>query len=86
MVHIKKMLYLQWNNRNSTVDNNVTDINRRSRLIRDFYDKQIHDRILELGFNDWNWDEVREHSQKFQNNVSIRMYHNKEEILNYIYE
>ena len=86
MVHIKKMLYLQWNNRNSTVDNNVTDINRRSRLIRDFYDKQIHDRIIELGFHDWNWDEVREHSQKFQNKVSIKMYHDKEQIINYIYE
>lgn len=86
MVHIKKMLYLQWNNRNSTVDNNVTDINRRSRLIRDFYDKQIHDRIIELGFHDWNWDEVREHSQKFQNKVSIKMYYDKEQIINYIYE
>ena len=86
MVHIKKMLYLQWNDRNSTVDNNSTDINRRSRLIRDYYDKQIHSRILELGFNDWNWDEINEHSQKFQNNVSIRMYHDKEEIMNYIYE
>jgi hypothetical protein len=86
MVHIKKMLYLQWNNRNSTVDNNVTDINRRSRLIRDFYDKQIHDRIIELGFHDWNWDEVREHSQKFQNKVSIKRYHDKEQIINYIYE
>lgn len=86
MVHIKKMLYLQWNNKNSTVDNNSKDINRRARLIRDFYDKQIHDRIIELGFNDWNWDEVNEHSQKFQNEVLIRKYYNEEQIINYIYE
>jgi hypothetical protein len=86
MVHIKKMLYLQWNDRNSTVDNNSTDINRRSRLIRDYYDKQIHNRILELGFNDWNWDDINGHSQKFQNNVHTKKYYNNEEIMNYIYE
>ena len=85
MVHIKKMLYLQWNDGNSTVDNNSTDINRRSRLIRDYYDKQIHNRILELGFNDWNWDEVNKHSQKFQNNIHTKKYYDGEEIMNYIY-
>jgi hypothetical protein len=85
MVHIKKMLYLQWNDGNSTVDNNSTDINRRSRLIRDYYDKQIHNRILELGFNDWNWDEVTKHSQKFQNNIHTKRYYDGEEIMNYIY-
>ena len=86
MIHIKKLLYLQWNDKNSTVDNNYKDINRRSRLIRDYYDKQIHDRIIELGFKDWNWDEVNNHSQKFQNKVQIKKYHNDEEIINYIYE
>ena len=86
MIHIKKMLYLQWNNRNSTVDNNFTDINRRSRLIRDFYDKQIHDRIIELGFNDWNWDEVNGHSQKYQNKVFTKKYYQEEEVLNHIYK
>lgn len=86
MIHIKKMLYLQWNDGNSTVDNNSTDINRRSRLIRDYYDKQIHDRIVHLGFTDWNWDEVTKHSQKFQNNIHTKKYYDKEEIINYIYE
>jgi hypothetical protein len=86
MVHIKKMLYLQWNNRNSTVDNNATDINRRSRLIRDYYDKQIHDRIIELGKHDWNWDDNAGHSQKLQNNTPIRKFYEEEQVLNYIYE
>ena len=86
MVHIKKMLYLQWNDRNSTVDNNSVDINRRSRLIRDFYDVQIHNRILELGKKDWNWDDSVGHSQKFQNKVFTTKYHQEEEILNKIYE
>jgi glycosyltransferase involved in cell wall biosynthesis len=86
MVHVKKMLYLQWNNRNSAVDNNVKDINRRARLIRDHYDFQIHQRIIELGKHDWNWDELRGHSQKFQNSVQTIKYHQEEEILNKIYE
>jgi len=86
MIHVKKMLYLQWNNRNSTVDNNAKDINRRARLIRDHYDKQIHDRILALDKKDWNWDNELGHSQKFQNNTPVRKYFKEEQILNYIYE
>jgi hypothetical protein len=86
MIHVKKVLYLQYNNKNSTVDNNSTDINRRARLIRDHYDLAIHNRIIELGFKDWNWDEELGHSQKFQNRVPIRMFHNDEQIMNYIYE
>jgi len=86
MVHIKKMLYLQYNDRNSAVDNNAIDINRRARLIRDHYDLQIHNRILELGKTDWNWDDSLGHSQKFQNNISIKKYYEEEEVLNKIYE
>lgn len=86
IIHIKKMLYLQYNNHNSTVDNNSIDINRRVRLIRDYYDKQIHDRILELEKHDWNWDNELGHSQKFQNNIHIKKYFNEEQIINYIYE
>ena len=86
MVHIKKMLYLQYNDRNSTVDNNAIDINRRARLIRDHYDYQIHNRIKELGKDDWNWDYVNGHSQKVSNNVHIRKYYGEEEVLNKIYE
>ena len=85
-IHVKKMLYLQYNNRNSTVDNNAVDINRRARLIRDHYDQKIHERIISLGYNDWNWDSEKNHSQKFQNRVSIKKYHEEEQIMNYIYE
>lgn len=86
MVHIKKVLYIQWNNRNSTTDNNSVDINRRSRLIRDYYDKQIHKKIIEMGKIDWNWVESENCSQKFQNHIFIRKFHKEEEILNYIYD
>lgn len=86
MIHLKKVLYLQYNNRNSTVDNNAQDINRRARLIRDYYDLAIHNRIIELGFHDWNWSEEDGHSQKFQNRVPIRKYFEEEQVMNYIYE
>jgi len=85
-IHVKHVLYLQYNNRNTTVDNNATDINRRARLIRDYYDTAIHDRILQLGFKDWNWNDELKHSQKFQNGTPIRKYYDEEEIMNYIYE
>jgi hypothetical protein len=86
MVHIKKVLYIQWNNRNSTTDNNSIDINRRSRLIRDYYDKQIHQKIIDMGKIDWNWVEEEGCSQKFQNHIFITKYHEEEQILNYIYD
>jgi len=85
-IHVKHVLYLQYNNKNSTVDNNATDINRRARLIRDYYDTAIHDRILQLGFKDWNWNDELKQSQKVQNRVPIRKYYDEEEIMNYIYE
>jgi glycosyltransferase involved in cell wall biosynthesis len=86
MIHVKRVLYFQYNNRNSTVDNNATDINRRARLIRDYYDMAIHNRIQELGFHDWNWDEELGHSQKCQNGTGIRRYYEEEQVMNYIYE
>jgi len=86
MIHVKKVLYLQYNNRNSTVDNNSTDINRRARLIRDYYDKAIHERIIELGYHDWNWIEEDGTSQKLQNRAPIRKFFEEEQVMNYIYE
>ena len=85
MIHVKQVLYLQYNNKNSTADNNATDINRRARLIRDHYDTAIHNRIIELGFHDWNWDDNVKHSQKFQNLVTVKKYFEEEQVMNYIY-
>lgn len=86
IIHIKKVLYIQWNNRNSTTDNNSIDINRRSRLIRDYYDKQIHKKIIDMGKIDWNWVNEENCSQKFQNHIFIRKFNEEEQILNYIYD
>jgi glycosyltransferase involved in cell wall biosynthesis len=82
-IHIKKLLYLQYNNRNSTVDNNVIDINRRARLIKDHFDQKIHQRIIDLGYRDWMWDESENRS--FLNFGDKLKYYKDEEVMNYIY-
>jgi len=86
IIHVKQVLYIQYNNKNTTVDNNSIDINRRARLIRDYYDKKIHEKIIKMGKHDWNWVENENCSQKFQNHIFIRRFHSEEEILNYIYK
>jgi hypothetical protein len=82
MLKIDKILYMQWNNYSSTVDMNLTDINRRARIIRNYYDKAIHERILELGKEDWDWDE---NTQKCHHAwwIDRSRYFEKEQVLNY---
>ena len=65
MLKINKILYVQYNNSSSTKVVNFSDINKRSRLIRDFYDLEIHKRITELGVEDWNWDSEEQKSFDF---------------------
>jgi glycosyltransferase involved in cell wall biosynthesis len=84
-LHIKKVLYLQYNNKTSTVDLNVIDINRRARLIRDYYDTQIHNRIQELGVEDWDWIEEEGHSHQLSWWMDHTRYFDKEGVMNYIY-
>jgi len=86
MIHLKRMLYVQYNNYNSTVDNNSTDINRRARLIKDYYDPFIHERIAELGKFDWSWDEENNRGYYLQNWMDRTRYYEREEVLNYIVE
>lgn len=88
IIHIKKLLYVQRYKFGSTVDENSFEINRRSRLVRDFYDLKIHQRIKELGFNDWEWCEASQkciHQENFYKREEIK-YFDDEQILNYIYE
>ena len=86
MIHVKKMLYLQYNNGNSTVDNNVIDINRRARLIKDYYDKHIHKRIQQLGKVDWNWNEETQCSLKTIRSGASPRFYEEEQAMNYSYE
>ena len=83
-IHLKKMLYVQYNNGDSTVDNNRIDINRRARLIRDYYDPYIHARIKQLGKFDWVWDENNNRSYQLQSWMDRSRYYDREEVLNYI--
>ncbi len=90
IIHIKKLLYIQYFHGSSTVDHNSFDINRRSRLIRDFYDLKIHKRIEELGYKDWEWDYDKNSTRRsyvmiFLNKEDVK-YFEEEQVLNYIYE
>ena len=85
-IHLKKMLYVQYNNGDSTVDNNRVDINRRARLIRDYYDELIKNRFEELGHEDWLWDYDSNHSIKDLGHRDYDRYHENEEFCNYIIE
>jgi O-antigen biosynthesis protein len=84
-LHIKKVLYLQYNNKVSTVDLNVIDINRRARLIRDYYDTQIHERIQNLGIEDWDWIEEEGHSHQLSWWMDHTRYFETEGVMNYVY-
>jgi len=85
-IHIRKMLYLQYNNRNSTVDNNSIDINRRARLVKDHYDQRIHQRIEQLGCQDSCWIPELNRAGRLQNDPTGIVFGEKEQILNYIIE
>jgi hypothetical protein len=84
MLKVDKVMYMQWNNFSSTVDLNLIDINRRARLIRDYYDNDIHNRISELGKFDWDWDDNTQSCHHTWWLDKTRFYE-REQVLNYIY-
>ena len=90
IVHIKELLYIQYSNQRSTMNYNSFEINRISRIIKEKYNKAIHERIVELGFHDWEWDEKNEtnyHQEAFmQNDLSDMRFWEEEQVLNYEYE
>ena len=90
IIHIKKLLYIQYFKLGSTVDMNSFDINRRARLIRDCYDEKIHRRIEELGFFDWEWDVSNNRSTHqshwTQSDKSDLRFGDQEQVMNYVYE
>lgn len=90
MVHIKEILYIQYHNGHSTVDYNSFEINRLSRVLKEKYNEAIHNRIIELGFHDWEWDEEKRtniHQEAIMNNdLSDMKFWEEEQVLNYVYE
>jgi hypothetical protein len=55
MVRVPKLGYIQFVG-NTTQQARNSDIHRHVRSIRAHYDKMIHERLLELGCNDFTWD------------------------------
>jgi hypothetical protein len=72
------------------VDLNSFEINRVSRIIKNLYDKRIHQRIEELGFHDWDWDPELQCSRHQEAWVlydhSDVKFGEEEQVLNYIFE
>ena len=59
MVRVPKLCYVQHIG-NTTQQVRNMDIQRHVRSIRDHYDRAIHNRLLELGCDDFVWDEKNE--------------------------
>lgn len=90
IVHIRRVLYIQHNNGRSTVDYNSFEINRLSRIIKDVYNERIHQRIVELDFHDWEWDDslnTSKHPEAWVNSdLSDIKFGDEEQVMNYIFE
>lgn len=60
MVHVKKLGYIQYFAKSPQGNTQLArngDIQRHVRYLRQHYDQRIHDRFLELGCDDYIWDE-----------------------------
>jgi hypothetical protein len=58
MIHIPKMCYIQHIGLTAQHIRNK-DIQRHVRFIRQYYDRMIHERFIELGCEDFIWDEEK---------------------------
>jgi glycosyltransferase involved in cell wall biosynthesis len=70
MVRVPRLGYIQYVGRTAQQARNG-DIHRHVRAIRTLYDKQIHDRLLALGCEDFSWDEVRRCSDYLRPNPPV---------------
>jgi glycosyltransferase involved in cell wall biosynthesis len=75
MVRVPKLGYIQFIG-NSTQQARNGDIHRHVRSIRAHYDKMIHDRLLELGCEDFSWDEEKGCSDYTLPNPEVESYAN----------
>jgi glycosyltransferase involved in cell wall biosynthesis len=87
MIKIDKVLYIQYEDsgeRGSKENNNTqsarfSEIQRTTWILKNKYDKQIHNKIIELGFKDDPWDEHQQYSILWKKHTP------NQEIMNYIY-
>jgi glycosyltransferase involved in cell wall biosynthesis len=73
MVRVPKLCYLQYISNTAQAVRNK-DIQRHVRFIRIHYDKMIHERFLELGCEDFIWDEKKGSSDFDHPNPKIEPY------------
>jgi hypothetical protein len=59
MVRVPNLCYLQHIGDDTAQQARNTDIQRHVRSIKAHYDRKIHDRFLELGCEDFAWDEKK---------------------------
>ena len=63
MTKVNKVLYIQYEKSNRVAGGGTTqskrygEIQRMCWILKGYYDKKIHERILSLGFSDYAWDE-----------------------------
>lgn len=88
MIKIDKVLYFQYEEggtRGSSENNNTqsarfAEIQRTTWILKEKYDLEVHNRILELGFKDDPWDE------NSNNSILWKQHTPNQEIMNYIYK
>lgn len=80
IIHIPKVLYIQHEDGNNDGNNDRSDtaqghrfaeIQRTNWILYNKYDKEIHDRIISLGFNDTIWDEQKKYSILSLKNIEL---------------
>ena len=59
MIRVPNLCYLQYAGGDTAQQTRNTDIQRHVRSIKAHYDRRIHDRFLELGCEDFTWDEKK---------------------------
>ena len=70
MTKINKVLYVQYEgdgergvSEDNTQSRRFAEIQRTTMLLKELYDKPIHDRIIELGYEDDPWNDIRGYSE-----------------------
>lgn len=68
MIHVREILYIQYMNSggNNTQEPRRAEIQRLVDRIQKYYDRRIHERILELGSKDWLWNESTQESEIYK--------------------
>lgn len=88
MIKIDKVLYFQYQDAgergskecNNTQSTRFAEIQRTVWILKNHYDEAIHNRILELGYKDDSWDNIKKTSILWKKHKPDR------DIINYIYK